>query len=95
MREEKPASGRDRYPGLLCALGQEVSNYPNSIVVVVIVCCSNLYKDSEGTEAHEFYEEEIIVDEETGTVRRAMRRITENLTHEVSSINSNTQQFYY
>eukprot|EP00800_Vazella_pourtalesii_P021781 TRINITY_DN822_c0_g1_i2.p1 TRINITY_DN822_c0_g1~~TRINITY_DN822_c0_g1_i2.p1 ORF type:complete len:112 (-),score=25.57 TRINITY_DN822_c0_g1_i2:263-598(-) len=44
---------------------------------------SNLYRDSEGTLGHEFYEEEILVDEQTGTVRRGMKRITENLTPEV------------
>ena len=38
---------------------------------------------------NEFYEEEIVVDEQTGTARRAMKRITENLTREASSINSN------
>ena len=48
-----------------------------------------MYRDSEGTVGDEFYEEEIVVDEQTGTARRAMKRITENLTREASSINSN------
>ena len=61
----------------------------------VTLLCSNLYRDSEGTLGHEFYEEEILVDEQTGTVRRGMKRITENLTPEASSINSNKQHFYY
>ena len=90
VREETTTNGRDRHPRLLGVLGQEViTRLIIFVVVVVIVCCSNLYRDSEGTLGHEFYEEEILVDEQTGTVRRGMKRITENLTPEASSINSN------
>ncbi|KAI6654205.1 hypothetical protein LOD99_3049 [Oopsacas minuta] len=43
---------------------------------------SSLYRDSEGSVGHEFYEEEVREDLPTGAIRRGMRRVTDNLTHQ-------------